>query len=84
MQSTWQTVQVLGSATAYKSDDDLHLFCGMIDARAFLPLADIASGMAYLRIIAAANATQLLDFFDETYLSGSCRTVLNGNSDSRI
>jgi len=58
-QSTWRKVQALGLATAYKSDDNLRLFCGMIDALAFLPLADVTSGMAYLHTITPENATQL-------------------------
>ena len=53
-------------AVAYKTDDDLRLFCGMLDALAFLPVTDVADGMVWLRSIAPANAIHLVEYFDET------------------
>ena len=38
-QSTWRKVQALGLAPLYKADEDVRLFCGMLDALAFLPVA---------------------------------------------
>jgi len=43
-QSTWRKVQELGLTTAYKDDDNVKHFCGMLDALAFLPLNDITEG----------------------------------------
>ena len=37
-QSTWRRIQELGLTTLYKEDDDVKLFCGMLDALAFLPV----------------------------------------------
>ena len=41
----WRKVQELGLKTAYKDDDNVKHFCGMLDALAFLPLADITEGI---------------------------------------
>jgi len=43
-QSTWR-IQHLGLVAAYRSDDDVKHFCGMLDALAFLPVAEVPEGM---------------------------------------
>ena len=48
-QSTRQKIQKLGLSTVYRDDDDVKHWCGMLDALAFLPLADVAEGMSYTR-----------------------------------
>ena len=48
-QSTWRKVQQLGLTEMYRSNDDIKLFCGMIDALAFLPVSEVIDGMAHLK-----------------------------------
>ena len=49
LQSTWRKVQELGLTQLYKENDDVKLFVGMMDATAFLPVADVAAGIDILR-----------------------------------
>jgi hypothetical protein len=54
----------------------------MLDGLAFLPLADVPAGMAYLRSHIPDDddgLRDLLNYFDETYVSGSMRLVAAGN-----
>ena len=44
-QSSWRKIQELGLTTIYKDDEDIKLFCGMVDSLAFLPLDDIPAGI---------------------------------------
>ena len=48
-QSTWRKIQSLGLVQRYREEDDVKLFCGMMDGLAFLPEDDVPDGMAYLR-----------------------------------
>jgi len=50
----------------------------MMDALAFLPLPDVAEGLQYLRQQVPDDMEdlhQLLQYFDETYVTGSLRRV---------
>ena len=52
----------------------------MLDALAFLPLTDVANGMAFLRGCVPLgdgldSIIDLVDYFDATYVSGSLRTI---------
>ena len=42
-------MQELGLTQQYKENEDVKLFVGMMDANAFLPLADVAAGIDILR-----------------------------------
>jgi len=62
----------------YRQRDDVQHFCGMLDGLAFLPLADIPEGMAYVRQQIPADVEELqalVDYFDATYVNGPCRRV---------
>jgi hypothetical protein len=72
-QSTWRKIQSLGLVNLYSTDDEFRLFCGKLDALAFLPLADIYNGMAHLKHIMPESASKLVEYFDETYVSGTVR-----------
>ena len=63
-QSTWCKVQALSIAAPYKADEDLRLFCGMLNALAFLPVADVANGTAWLRTVAPANTLELINNYE--------------------
>ena len=51
------------------------MFCGMMDGLGFLPIDSINAGMNYLRTIVPNELTELLDYFDETYVSGLSRII---------
>lgn len=50
-QATWRKIQKLRLATHYMQCEDFRLFCNMLDGLAFLPIADIPEGIAYIRSI---------------------------------
>jgi len=78
-QSTWRKIQSLGLSDKYKCDDEFRVFCGMLDGLAFLSVADVAAGLAWLRSEAPAKAITLVKYFDENYVSGSTRQLtVNG------
>ena len=59
----------------------------MMDALAFLPLPDIAEGLQYLRQQVPDDLDdlhQLLQYFDETYVTGSLRRVSSARSSARL
>ena len=57
----------------YRDDEDFKLFCGQIDALAFLPIDDIPEGIMYIRHNTAHAAEDLVDYFDQTYVTGTFR-----------
>lgn len=69
-QSTWRKIQQLGQVESYKQDAVFRHFCGMMDGLAFLPVDKVQEGMDFLRTVVPANANDLLDYFDATYVSG--------------
>jgi len=74
-QSTWRKVQAVGKAALYKSDENFRLFIGMLDGLAFLPVDDIEKGMVWLKSIAPDEATDVLNYFDQTYVTGVIREL---------
>jgi len=47
----------------------------MIDGLAFLPVQKVIEGMKYLKSICAPDNTDILDYFDNTYVTGAYRKV---------
>jgi len=70
-------VQDLGLAGTYAVNDEVRLFCGMLDRLAFLPVADVPAGMQVLRgaIPAVDGMNDLVDYFDVTYVTGTARRI---------
>ena len=66
-QSTWRKIQSLGLTDLYKSDETFRLYCGQMDALAFLPVDKVNEGMSYLRATMPPAAADLVDYFDSTY-----------------
>lgn len=78
-QSTYRKIQDLGLTAEYKSDEEFRIFCGMLNALAFLPISDVNDGMRELRAIVPPGAEELVEYFDRTYVSGGYRhTRMNG------
>ena len=72
-QSTWRQIQSLGHTNMYKEDNELRLFCGQLDALAFLPLWEVHKGIQYINQTMPEAAEPLVDYFDRTYVSGRLR-----------
>ena len=47
-QATWRKIQILGLVQRYREEEEVKLFCGMLDGLAFLPVDDVPEGMTYL------------------------------------
>lgn len=60
----------MGLVRHYRDDDATRYFCGILDGLAFLPLAEVTAGMAYLRNISPDELVDLVDYFDATYVTG--------------
>ncbi|KAG7161848.1 Dipeptidyl peptidase 1-like 2 [Homarus americanus] len=80
--STWRKIQELGLSTQYNVNVEFRLFCGMLDALAFLPLEDVIEGMRYLKTVIPPEAEELLMYFDRTYVSGSFQQPVAMPSDA--
>ena len=72
-QATWRKIQELELVPQYRDDEDFKLFCGQLDALAFLPTEDIPEGIMYLRGNTPPDAEPLVDYFDQTYVTGTYR-----------
>ena len=48
LQSTWRKIQSLGLVQEYNANEEVKLFCGMLDGLSFLPLAQVEEGMEFL------------------------------------
>ncbi len=81
-QSIWRQIQHLGLKNLYESDEEFRLFCGQVDALAFLPPKDVKDGMSYLRSTMPEEAAPLLEYSDSTYISGQLRHRRNITSKS--
>jgi hypothetical protein len=57
---------------------NFRLFCGMLNALAFVPLPDVPLAMQQLKLVAPPSAQQLVSYFDETYVTGCIRTTPAG------
>jgi len=58
-QAIWRKIQTLGLVQRYREEEEVKLFCGMLDGLAFLP----------------EGLEPLLDYFDNTYVSGAFRRI---------
>ncbi len=74
-QTTWRKIQSLGLVQRYRNDEEFKLFCGMLDGLAFLPVDEVQDGMEYLKTITPEGLEPLLDYFDNTYVSGVYRHI---------
>ena len=83
-QATWRRVQSEGLQAAYKSDQDVRNFCGMLDALAFLPVDRVSDGMRYLQDVVPDNLRCLAEYFDSTYVSGQYRAVVGAGGTMRF
>lgn len=72
-QSTWRKIQALGLAHQYQTDDEFRIFCGQLDALAFLPPDEVLEGMQHLKDTMPDAAIPLVEYFDQTYVSGQLR-----------
>ncbi|KAG7164047.1 putative Inosine-5'-monophosphate dehydrogenase 1b-like 16, partial [Homarus americanus] len=63
--STWRKVQSLGLTAAYRNNDRVKHFCGMLDGLAFLPIDEVTNGMYYLleNIPDVNGLEDLVDYF---------------------
>ena len=78
-QSIWRKIQSLGLTNRYENDNEFRLFCGQIDALAFLPLEEVNDGIEYLKETVPEEAEALLNYFDSTYVSGQLRPRRNND-----
>ena len=72
-QSTWRKIQKLGLATTYGENEEFRLFCGQLDALALLPMDKVKEGMTYLKSNTPEGAEELVEYFDNNYVSGQLR-----------
>jgi len=61
----------LGLVQRYCQEEDVKLFCRILDCLAFLPEEDVPEGMIYLRENIPDGFEPLLQYFDNTYVFGS-------------
>lgn len=83
-QSTWRRVQAEGLATEYRENDELKQFVGMIDGLAFLPVDEVVEGMTALKDLAPDSVMPVIDYFDNTYVSGGYKSVRGPNGIIRM
>lgn len=74
-QNTWRCIQRLGLVELYKRHDEIKLYCGMLDALAFLPIEDVSEGMEFLKQTAPEEIEDVIAYFDKTYVSGTFRRI---------
>ena len=67
-------------------DQDFRFFCNMLDGLAFLPIADLPEGIAYIRSVITeepAETEELVDYIETTYVTGTYRPVQR-NGEQRL
>ena len=67
-QNTWRKIKDLGLAQDYKDNDDIKLFCGIIDSLAFLSCDQVLEGMEYLQSVCLEELVDLLTYFNTNYV----------------
>ena len=67
-QNTWKHIQELGLADDYMNDDNIKLWCGMIDGLAFLPEHLGQNGLRHLQQEVPLGFDPLLQYFERTYM----------------
>ena len=60
------------------------MFCGTVDGLAFLPIDSINPEMNYRAEIVPFELTEILDYFDETYVSGPSRIISKAENITKI
>ena len=73
-QATWRKVQTLGLVQRHREEQEVKLFCGMLDGLA-LPVDDVPEGMTYLQEHTPEGLEPLLDYFDNTYVSEAFQRI---------
>ena len=73
--STYRKVQALGLVPLYRDNEEFRLFVGQLDALAFLPPDQVRDVMAHLQRVMPAAAADLVQYFDETYVSGRVQRI---------
>ena len=74
-QASWRKIQCLGLEDLYKNNDDIKQFCGKIDGLAFLPVQQVPEGMQHLQQQCPPELNDFLEYFNETYVSGTYRRI---------
>ena len=69
-QNSWRHVQAPGLSPTYKENEEVRIFCSMIDRLALLPVDEVVSGMAHLKDNVPEELRELLNYFDANYVSG--------------
>ena len=67
-----------GTSNLYKDDEEFRVFVGMKDGLAFLPSDNV--GMQILRNLVPDDADELVNEFDQTYVSGTYRPALDNST----
>ena len=70
----------LGFTSAYKTNESIRYFCGMLDALVFIPVDDIQKGLEYIQSQVPDGENKialesLVSYFDATYISGTVRRI---------
>ncbi|KAG8180967.1 hypothetical protein JTE90_024716 [Oedothorax gibbosus] len=85
-QSTWRKIQDLGRTAHYRSDGNFREFCSQINALAFLPVAEVKTGIGALRARAPFEAGERWHqadppplFLPETWLWNVREATLSGD-----
>ena len=74
-QASWRKIQSLGLADLYKTNNDIKQFCGKIDGLAFLPVEQVPEGMQHLQQQCPPELKDFLEYFNQTYMSGTYRRI---------
>ena len=83
-QATWRRIQSEGLQAAYKSDQDVRNFSGMLDSLAFLPVDRVSDGMQYQQDVVPDNLRCLAEYFDSTNVSRQYRAVVGAGGTMRF
>ena len=78
-QCTWRKIQDLGLVTHHRETEEFRIFCGMIDALAFVPADRVIDGVNYLYSICPLAGEELLAYVDTTYIQGPYRPAQTGD-----
>ncbi|CAI6355873.1 unnamed protein product [Macrosiphum euphorbiae] len=73
--STHRKIQQLGLEQLYRLNEEFSHFCGMLDSLAFLPIYDINTGLNYLKSVMPEEATDLVEYFERTYVNHKHPTI---------
>ena len=68
----------------YQNDDQIKLWCGMLDGLAFLPEQLVPNGIRSLRQITPIGFDPLINYFDQTYVSDVDRQVVRPGQNPNI